>query len=509
MHKGGINIIAIYARQSVDKIDSISIETQIDFCKRQLSPDETPLEFFDKGFSGATTNRPQFQKMLSLCRLGKISKIITYKLDRISRSLLQFVLLLEELEKTDTELVSCTESFTSKSEMGVLIMKLLIMFAEMERKNIRSRVRDNYYSRAEKGFYLGGYAPFGYKKIPLTLENKQTSGYGIIKSEEEIIIEIFKSYVYENISANEICKRLNAKGITTRKGNHWTATTLIRLIKNPFYIKADFRAYEFFLKCNATITSLPADFKGESGVVCYGSKTQRNSTKFSSFENEHITVGRHKGIIPSDLWLLAYEKATRTSPSNTTPDSKTFLSSLVVCSLCTKNYTVTSSKGYIYLYCRGRKNNSCNTNVKSLRADYLENIVTALVKKQLADLSNQRKNPIDTDEKKSLYLEITTLNIKLEKLKEQILTCNESDLENLLEISKRLTQKKMAKEDLLKKTFANSTSLCYTKLERISHDFSKLGVYTKKLIAKGIIQKIVISDGKISIFLRVNSGGLK
>ena len=81
---------AIYARQSIDKKDSISIETQINFCKREsTSPDGYKI-FRDKGFSGKNMKRPDFQRMLTEIRSGIIKRVIVYKMDRFSRSILDY-----------------------------------------------------------------------------------------------------------------------------------------------------------------------------------------------------------------------------------------------------------------------------------------------------------------------------------------------------------------------------------------------------------------------------------
>ena len=77
----------IYARQSVDRKDSISIESQIDFCKYELKGGSCRV-FKDKGYSGKNTDRPEFQKLLGEIRKGKVQRVIVYKLDRISRSIL-------------------------------------------------------------------------------------------------------------------------------------------------------------------------------------------------------------------------------------------------------------------------------------------------------------------------------------------------------------------------------------------------------------------------------------
>ena len=87
-------IDAIYARQSVDRKDSISIESQIEFCKYELRGG-THKDYQDKGYSGKNTDRPKFQELLSDIRQGLIRRVVVYKLDRISRSILDFATMME------------------------------------------------------------------------------------------------------------------------------------------------------------------------------------------------------------------------------------------------------------------------------------------------------------------------------------------------------------------------------------------------------------------------------
>ena len=100
----------IYARQSVDRKDSISIESQIDFCKYELKGGSCRV-FKDKGYSGKNTDRPEFQKLLGEIRKGKVRRVIVYKLDRISRSILDFATMMELFQEYDVEFVSSTEKF--------------------------------------------------------------------------------------------------------------------------------------------------------------------------------------------------------------------------------------------------------------------------------------------------------------------------------------------------------------------------------------------------------------
>ena len=107
----------IYARQSVDRKDSISIESQIDFCKYELKGGSCRV-FKDKGYSGKNTDRPEFQKLLGEIRKGKVRRVIVYKLDRISRSILDFATMMELFQEYDVEFVSSTEKFDTSTPMG-------------------------------------------------------------------------------------------------------------------------------------------------------------------------------------------------------------------------------------------------------------------------------------------------------------------------------------------------------------------------------------------------------
>ena len=120
--------IALYARKSIERENSISCETQIEYCKSVIKPDERSektIEFIDNGYSGGNVDRDGFQKMMRQIERGKISKVIVYRLDRISRSLSDFVGILETLKKHNVQFVSSQESFDTSSPYGEMIVKIL------------------------------------------------------------------------------------------------------------------------------------------------------------------------------------------------------------------------------------------------------------------------------------------------------------------------------------------------------------------------------------------------
>ena len=122
---------AIYARQSVDKADSLSIQGQIDLCRQQAGDDCKIYQ--DRGFSGKNTNRPSFQKMMADVEQGLIRKIIVYRLDRFSRSIADFGRLWEILKAHQVEFVSMNERFDTSTPMGRAMLNIIMVFAQLER----------------------------------------------------------------------------------------------------------------------------------------------------------------------------------------------------------------------------------------------------------------------------------------------------------------------------------------------------------------------------------------
>ena len=141
-------VIAIYARQSVDKKDSISIETQIDMCKNECGTGVANIKVYAyKGFSGKNTNRPKFEELMRDVKAGLVSKVIVYRLDRFSRSIADFGQAWERFKERNVEFVSINEKFDTTTPMGRAMLHIIMVFAQLERETIAERVRDNYYSR--------------------------------------------------------------------------------------------------------------------------------------------------------------------------------------------------------------------------------------------------------------------------------------------------------------------------------------------------------------------------
>ena len=131
----------IYARQSVEKKDSISVETQIRMC-RERCPDDEVTVYTDRGFSGKNLKRPGYLRMMRDLADGKIRRVIVYRLDRLSRSVSDFSAMWELFERHNVEFSSISEQFDTSTPIGKAMVYIIMTFAQLERETIAERITD-------------------------------------------------------------------------------------------------------------------------------------------------------------------------------------------------------------------------------------------------------------------------------------------------------------------------------------------------------------------------------
>ena len=288
---------AIYTRQSIDKKDSISIESQIEFCEYELRG-ESYKTYIDKGYSGKNTDRPKFQELLRDIKKGLISKVYVYKLDRISRSILDFSNMMELFQEHHVEFISCTEKFDTSTPMGRAMLNICVVFAQLERETIQMRVLDAYLSRSEKSFYMGGRVPYGFQLEDYTLQGIKTKHYIAIPEEADNIKKIYELYADPTCSLGDIINHFKEHNISKR-GKPWDRARISDILKNPLYVKADTAFYNFFHLRGATIVNDINDFVGTNG--CYMYQIKDNPSKRSSCEGARFVLAPHEGLINSCL----------------------------------------------------------------------------------------------------------------------------------------------------------------------------------------------------------------
>lgn len=508
-------MIAIYARQSVDKKDSISIETQIETCRRKLKPEEdgSVIVYSDKGFSGKNTNRPNFQEMLDNIKRNEISKIVVYKVDRISRSMYDFLTMKKIFDQYNVEFISCLEDFDTSTATGKMMLNLVMMFAEMEREAIQKRIFDNYYARGEKGLYLGGCAPIGYTKIPTSVDGKKTYKFEINKEEETIILKIFNDFINLNKGTSTIAKDLNNNHIETKRNGMWTDGRVKSILKNPVYAKANADIYIFF-KSKGTIINNPIeDFNGEFGCYFYGCPTTRKQSKFLDYGNNFISLGMHSGIIDSDTWIAVQIKfENQKNHSNFGYGKTTWLQGLVKCKSCkfscyTKSFTNHCKKGdkvYVYFYCKGKRFQKCEASRKMMRVDSLEETVTEEILKKITELQSieYKRNVAENPKINSLKIEASKIEQKISNLISQISQGAEITIKYINETIQELDFEKSKIENSLIQLQYSERRKGYSELDLdyVPNNWNNMDLEDKKNIAKILIKEILIDGNEAEIY---------
>jgi len=198
-----------------------------------------PYRYDDGGFSGGTMKRPALQKLLSDIDDGKIDVIVVYKIDRLSRSLLDFMKMIELFNEKEVSFVSVTQHFSTTDSAGRMFMGVLITFAQYEREVIGERIRDKVAAAKRRGKYCGGPAVLGYDA---DRDNKKLH---INDTEASLVKFIFGRYIQAG-SAKEVARELNVQGYKTKswitnKGKHrigsdWNTAHIYRLLNNRTYI---------------------------------------------------------------------------------------------------------------------------------------------------------------------------------------------------------------------------------------------------------------------------------
>lgn len=298
-----MNLIdAIYTRQSVDRIDSISVESQVEFCKREVIGENIKV-YTDKGYSGKNTDRPAFQEMMTDIEAGKIRRVIVYRLDRISRSVLDFASVIDVFQKHSVDFVSTMEKFDTGTPIGKAMLMIVMIFAQLERETIQQRVIDAYSSRSKRGFYMGGKVPYGFQLKETVIDGIRTKMYEPIPEEAEIVQTMFRMYA-EPQTLLRYCAAIwmNSK-LKKRDGEPFSRSRIRDVVVNPVYVRADYRLYEFYKAQGTLIANQPEDFIGTNGAYLYSGNEGKRKTV--SLQGHTLVLAPHEGLVSSDIWISA------------------------------------------------------------------------------------------------------------------------------------------------------------------------------------------------------------
>lgn len=490
---------AIYARQSVDREDSISVESQIEFCKYELRG-ESYREYIDKGFSGKDTHRPAFQALLEDIRQGLVETVIVYKLDRISRSILDFATMMEMFQQHNVEFISSTEKFDTSSPIGRAMLNICVVFAQLERETIQKRVADAYCSRSKKGLYMGGRIPYGFRLVDTKISGIKTACYEPVEAEIEQIRLMYSIYARPETSLADIVRYFSCNGIAHLRGKSWNTARISELLRNPIYVQADMDVYDFFRSQGTIIMNDAADFIGVNGCYLYkGDSADRNQ---QHLRDKHLVLAPHPGAVSSNLWLACRMKCLNNRQSALPRKPKnSWLVGKTKCGICGYALTVRKNKqGGRYFVCSGHHPDRCR-GPGTIHAQELEELVSRQIQKKLTTIDalhpakRFKINPKASQNK----LRILQIDEEIQALVQRIGQANGPLVKR---IGDRVAGLERERESLLGENLALVHALSHQSLPIIREHaalWARMEFDDRKLVADALIQKVLIHMDSVDI----------
>ncbi|MEO1615579.1 MAG: recombinase family protein [Planctomycetota bacterium] len=352
---------------------------------------ETPYN--DGGFTGGNMDRPAIKRLLSDIAAGKIDCVIVYKVDRLSRSLLDFSRIMETFDEAGVSFVSVTQQFNTTSSMGRLTLNILLSFAQFEREIISERTRDKMHAARRKGKFIGGRPVLGYDL------DRETKRLVVNDTEATRVQQIFDLYL-ESEGLMQTVDAIHARGWRTKLWTTKSGKSLggVRFNKNGLHSLLTNRIY--------------------LGQVAH---------------HDEIYEGEHDAIV-DEATFKAVQKKLRSNRINAGDRvhgrSQGVLAGLIRCTACDSLMTHSSSrkrgKVYRYYVCnkatkRGRK--TCPR--ASLPADQVERFVIAQLQSLTIDesLLNETCHRVRTSlaaKQERLQTELTSLNTDIYRIEQAI-----------------------------------------------------------------------------------------
>ena len=412
---------AIYARQSVDKADSISIESQIEICKKEVRGEYKV--YTDKGYSGKNTDRPELLKMMDHIQSGRISKVIVYRLDRISRSVLDFSSMIQVFQTNNVEFVSSMEKFDTSSPIGNAMLMIIMVFAQLERETIQRRVADAYKSRCEKGFYMGGRVPFGFQLKEAVIDGVKTKMYAPVKEELCWVSRMFEYYSHPRTSLGDVAYMLANEGVKSKTGCEISRSYVRDILINPIYARFDLQLYNFLKTNGVRFANQKEDFIGTNGGYLYSDRNKRKY-RSTSLDGLLLVLAPHEGVIESDVWIRCRKKCmNNTAVAKPTKAKATWLAGKIKCARCgyalvhkkeTYKLATTGETRIKRYYLCSHKYITHTCSFPSIDADQLDAAVLAEMKKKIGELRSVEINRGSTQKSKIAELQGKVLEIDTE-----------------------------------------------------------------------------------------------
>ena len=227
---------AIYTRKSSEEgldMEFNSLDAQRESCEAYVTSQKAEgwaairERYDDGGVSGGTLDRPALKRLIADVEDGLVDIIVVYKIDRLSRSLMDFAKLVEVYDRNNVTFVSVTQSFNTTTSMGRLTLNILLSFAQFEREVIGERIRDKFAASRKRGMWMGGFVPMGYDVKDRKLV--------INEAEAETVRMIFERFVALG-SASTLARALQAENTRNKRGKRIDKGIIYKLFGSRVYL---------------------------------------------------------------------------------------------------------------------------------------------------------------------------------------------------------------------------------------------------------------------------------
>ncbi len=385
--------IAIYSRKSCASDTGESIQNQISICKNYIfsnvdNPKNSSIVIYkDEGFSAKNTDRPAFKQMIKDAENKKISHIVCYKLDRISRNVSDFSKLIEKFNNANISLICVKEQFDTSVPMGRAMMYMASVFAQLERETIAERVRDNMLMLAKNGQWLGGTTPLGMRPYKVYNKNsEENSKYKFYLKTDEKEIKVVKKIYSKFLECKSLTKTkqyLDSFNIKTRNNKNFSIPAIKKILINPVYCSADSDAINYFKKLGADINFGFHECNKFAGIIAYNKRNyhKNNGTK-NPIRDWIIALGKHTGAIPGKKWIEIHSFFNSDFKKATFKNKIFILSGKIFCKICSSKMLIKSnnySKNFNYICAKKIYNSPKKCSGTNLNGDYVDKLIISRI----------------------------------------------------------------------------------------------------------------------------------
>jgi len=487
---------AIYTRKSTDEglnQDFNSLDAQREAAEAYILSQKhdgwtlVPTQYSDGGYTGANIERPGVRQLLADIEAGKIDCVVVYKVDRLSRSLIDFARMMGLFEKHGVCFVSVTQQFNTNTPLGRLTLNILLSFAQFEREIISDRTRDKQVAARKKGKWTGGHILLGYDL------DQQSKKLVINPEEASRIREMFNLYL-EGTSVIEIVQLFDRRGWRNKQ---WTTQDGKLYGGSPLR-----RCHIYNLLGNILYT----------GQVKVG---------------DEVYPGEHEAIIDQRTFELARVKLQENTWKAGNPHRVKFdalLRGLIYCSCCGSGmystYSANKQRRYRYYVCyRSQQKVDGYCNSRSVSAPSVEEAVVESIRRvgvhpdvlaETAHTARQRLGEILS----GLRDELNTVNGRVKNLKSQVARLRNPELARLAEIREQIAMGEARAEELRKEILRREKQRIDEKdLRRTMDSFEEvwkaMNLEEQRTLLRQLVEKVGYDGRTGKVTVSFKSAGVK